>query len=120
MMTASTWSGFTPLGGQGRADGVGAEFDGGEAGQLPVEPALRGAGGGEDDNIIVVRGVAHGFLFRSLSTYFKVIVSPITGLFGAGPTGHDAGRGQRTGRRRVERTAAGPVLAIAAASGVDK
>ena len=34
MMTESTWSAFTPLARQRRPDGVGAEFDGGEAGQL--------------------------------------------------------------------------------------
>ncbi|BCW59742.1 hypothetical protein StoSoilB20_30890 [Arthrobacter sp. StoSoilB20] len=37
-----------------------AKVDGGESRQLPVEPALWGAGSGKDDNVIVVSGVGHG------------------------------------------------------------
>ena len=44
----------------GRLDGVRPEFDGGKARQLPVQPALRGARTGQDDNIAVVRGIGHG------------------------------------------------------------
>ena len=49
-----------PAGGQGRLDRMGPEFDGGEARQLPVETTLRGARTGQDDNVAVVCGVAHG------------------------------------------------------------
>ena len=74
--------GLDAAGGQGRPDGVGAELDGGEAGQLPVQAALGGAGGGENDNIVVVCRIAHGVFFRSTSTYVYVIVSPVTYPFG--------------------------------------
>ena len=57
--------GLDSAGGQGRADGVRSELHGREAGELPVEASLGRAGGSEDDNIIVVCRVAHGFLFRS-------------------------------------------------------
>ena len=76
--------GLDAAGGQGRADGVGAELDGGEAGQLPVQAPLGGAGCGEDDNIVVVCRIAHGVFFRSTSTYVYVIVSPVTYPFGPG------------------------------------
>ena len=69
-------------GGQGRPDGVGAELDGGEAGELPVQAPLGRTGGGEDDNIVVVCRVAHGVFFRSSTTYVYVIVRPVTYPFG--------------------------------------
>ncbi len=65
-------------GGEGRLDGMRPEFHRREAGQLAVEAALRRAGRGEDDNIVVVCGVAHGYLFRSVTMYAKAIVSRIT------------------------------------------
>ena len=66
MITASTSAGVHAAGREGGLDGVGPEFDGGEARQLPVEPALRCARRCEDDNVSVVCGVAHGYLFRSV------------------------------------------------------
>ncbi len=105
--------GLHSAGGQGRPDGVGAELHGREAGELPVEAALGRAGGGEDDNIIVVCRVAHGFLFRSWTMYSKVIVTPVTEPFGAGrpagrlPARHAAIRALYTRIREP-----GPVLAI--------
>ena len=108
--------GLHAAGGQGGPDGVGAELHGREAGELAVEAALRSAGGGEDDNIIVVCRVAHGYLFRSWTMYSKVIVTPVTEPFGA-----CSARGPGCGTCRLEARsplavypirAAGPVLAI--------
>ncbi|MCY1231456.1 hypothetical protein D9M72_439060 [compost metagenome] len=53
--------------GEGRLDGMRPELHRREAGQLSVEAALRRAGRSEDDNIVVVWGVAHGYLFRSVT-----------------------------------------------------
>ena len=64
MITASTSAASMPLAANSSPDGVGAEVHGGEAGQLPVEAALRGPRCCEDDNVAVVRRVAHDHHFQ--------------------------------------------------------
>ena len=84
MITESTCSALTPLAARAALMAWEPSSHGREAGELPVQAALGGAGGGEDDNIIVVCRVAHGFLFRSWTIYSKVIVTPVTEPFRRG------------------------------------